>query len=75
MRLESCREKWVRFQNSLRKALTGCFEQKAGPELGTTVRLPTDKNFEPRFSNTTTQRQVFPRVLFLHDERSEWHDM
>jgi len=31
----------------------------AGVDLGATVRLPTDKNFEPRISNTTTHRQVF----------------
>lgn len=74
MRLESCREKWVRFQNSLRKALTGCFEQIAGADLGATVRLATDKNFELRISNTTTHRQVSIRVPFSHDERPRWRD-
>lgn len=62
MRLESCRDKWVRFQNSLRKALTRCFEQMSGADLGAAVRLPKDKNFEPRISNTITHRQ-FPLVF------------
>jgi hypothetical protein len=47
----------------------------AGADLGATVRLPTDKNFEPRISNTTTQQQVSPRIPFLHVERDERYDI